>query len=125
MPVIQEFDAIKEKFTTYLRNILQLEQDLDKSKKEIANLSKDLGDAKNEVESLTKQKTELITEKEDLLENIRHFKELGEKDKREMDKLGKINDELNKKIKEFEKEIKGLVKEIDVLKNNEDQENRS
>lgn len=110
MAIIKEFEIVTEKITAYLSRINQLESDLSNSKKETAQLKKDLIDAGKEIEVLLKEKKDLLILKAEHEEALKNFKVLGEKDKKELDKLGK-------KIEELSSENKSLKKEIDTLRN--------
>lgn len=117
MAITQEFEIITEKITSYLSRINQLETDLSNSKKETAQLKKDLIDARKEIESLTKQKKDLLTLKAEHEEALKNFKVLGEKDKKEIDKLGKEINKLTDENKILKEETEGLQKDIEELKN--------
>ncbi|MCK4569324.1 MAG: hypothetical protein KAT76_03485 [Bacteroidales bacterium] len=106
MAIIKKFEIIRKKVSDHILKNNQLESDLEKSRKETAQANKVLSDTKKEVASLTAQKKELIQENENSQEAIRRFKELGEKDKKELDNM-------KKRIEELEKELEGL-KETEV-----------
>jgi len=80
MAIIQEIESAREKVTAYITRINQLESDFDKAKKETAQAKKALTDSKKENEKLSNKTKELIQEKENYEEAIKHFKLLGEKD---------------------------------------------
>ena len=106
MAIIKKFEIIRKKVSDHILKNNQLESDLEKSRKETAQTKKQLTDAKGEIDTLSVQKKELIQENENSQEAIRRFKELREKDKKELDKM--------------EKRIEGLEKELEGLKNIED-----
>ncbi|RLD76879.1 MAG: hypothetical protein DRJ15_14610 [Bacteroidetes bacterium] len=103
MAIIQEIETAREKVTAYITRINHLESEFDKAKKDTAQAKKALTDAKKEIEELSSKIKELIQEKENYEEAIKHFKVLGEKDKKEMDKVGA-------KVERLEKEIESIKK---------------
>lgn len=109
MAIIKEFEIIRKKVSDQILKNNQLESDLEKTRKETAQTKKQLSDAKGEIDALEVRKKKLIQENENSQEAIRRFKELGEKDKKELDKM-------KMEIENLTKEIVALTKEVEALK---------
>lgn len=96
MAITKEIGTVREKVTAYISTIHRLESELDKANKETALAKKAFDDAKSENESLKKEIKGVISEKETLEEAVKQFKQLGEKDKKEIVKLKAQIDALKK-----------------------------
>jgi len=87
MTAIKEVEVARQKITDYIRKINKLESVIENARQEATLAKKTLSDCKNELDALKKKIKDVVQENENFKEAVRHFKELGEKDKREMDKM--------------------------------------
>ena len=100
MTTIKEIETVRDTISSYIKNINHLEGEIEISRKETAQVKKSLSDANKEIKELKDQLAGITQENENFKEAVRHFKELGEKDKKEMDKM-------LARIETLEKEQKG------------------
>ena len=87
MTAIKEVEVARQKITDYIRKINKLESVIENARQEATLAKKTLSDCKSELDALKKKIKDVVQENENFKEAVRHFKELGEKDKREMDKM--------------------------------------
>lgn len=87
MTAIKEVEVARDKITGYIRQIGNLEAELEKAKQDSVKNRKSLTDYQKKLEALQAQMKDIVQENENFKEAVKHFKELGEKDKREMDKM--------------------------------------
>ncbi|MEE4257556.1 MAG: hypothetical protein V2I47_11000 [Bacteroidales bacterium] len=87
MTTIKEIETIRDNISSYIKNINHLESEIELSRRETAQAQKSLSDANKEIKELKDRIAGITQENENFKEAVKQFKELGEKDKREMDKM--------------------------------------